>query len=552
MRGILAVLGLLCVILGVIVFQKWPREESHADVNLTTQDILHRNRADHSDRAIVSPVVTPQVQKGEPVPAPIDRPSIDEPPPDDALADERIFQFKDARKAREFALAAREAGHEVLWVSGPLGAVRVRATSREALAELARLAGEDAQLDYNYPVYLPSSPALDGGFLGGMQHFNEAPLEWLGAPGTPDWGRGVKVAIIDTGVHSHPSLAGSRITQLDLVNSGRSGDFSSHGTASASLIVGDGQHVKGVAPGVELLSVRVMDGSGIGDAFTLAAGIVEAVDRGANVITIPLGTYSQSSVLSAAVEYASSRGIAIVASAGNDGVRQPLYPAAYPDVIAVGAVDKEGNRASFSNGGDWLDIVAPGVAVPAAWGGDREVIFTGTSPAAPLVAGGIAGLISERPGLSPKAAAKLLLETAFESGPPGMDEFTGAGIVNFDAARRARDPNVIDVSVAPLFFNAAALQETGQGQMLVMVQNTGTANANFSLSIEVDGLSLTASQQNLPPREVAVVPVVVDPAKLQSPQGIPFRVAVSTTSGKDERPNNNERSGILRLTAPEE
>src|SRR5690606_36897066 len=99
----------------------------------------------------------------------------------------------------------------------------------------------------------------------------------------------------------------------------------------------------------------------------------------------------------------------------------------------------------------WLDIVAPGVAVPAAWGGDREVIFTGNSPAAPLVAGGIAGLISERPGLSPKAAAKLLLETAFESGPPGMDEFTGDGIVNFDAARRARDPNVIDVSVAPLF-----------------------------------------------------------------------------------------------------
>src|SRR5690606_8722496 len=110
-------------------------------------------------------------------------------------------------------------------------------------------AGDDARMEYNYPVYLPSSPALDGGLLGGTQRFNEAPLEWLGAPGTADWGHGVKVAIIDTGVLPHPALAGSRITQLDLIGAAQGGDFSSHGTASASLIVGDGEHVKGVAPG---------------------------------------------------------------------------------------------------------------------------------------------------------------------------------------------------------------------------------------------------------------------------------------------------------------
>ncbi|MFI6928532.1 S8 family serine peptidase [Nonomuraea spiralis] len=234
-------------------------------------------------------------------------------------------------------------------------------------------------------------------------------------------GAGVVVAVLDTGVNGrHPDLRGAVTEGPDLTGasprlSGR------HGTAMAGLIAGRGhgerhaEGVMGVAPAARVLSIRVTlenadplraeRRSVRRDA--LAAGIRYAADHGADVISMSLGggsgSWEGSAAEEAAVRYAIGRGAVLVASAGNDGdtANRKNFPAAYPGVIAVGAVDRRLRVASFSNRQDYLSVVAPGTDVVTADGGDAYAVGDGTSSAAALVAGVAALVRSAHPGLSP-------------------------------------------------------------------------------------------------------------------------------------------------------
>ncbi|MDC0504110.1 S8 family serine peptidase, partial [Verrucomicrobiales bacterium] len=97
-----------------------------------------------------------------------------------------------------------------------------------------------------------------------------------------------------------------------------------------------------MAPASDILSIRVLDAEGLGNSYTVASGIVTAVDSGASVINLSVGGYSDSTVLREAVAYAIDSGVAVVAAAGNDGSNAPSYPAAYEGVVGVSAVDAEG------------------------------------------------------------------------------------------------------------------------------------------------------------------------------------------------------------------
>jgi hypothetical protein len=198
------------------------------------------------------------------------------------------------------------------------------------------------------------------------------------------WGDNVTVAVLDTGVLGHPTFAEGEVTHLDLVNDGQS--FNSHGTSVASLIGGQNPQVPGVAPGAQILDIRVANAEGYSISSTLAQGIITATDRGAQVINISLGGYGDSAILGQAVAYAFQHGVVVVAAAGNDAYGQLAIPAAYDGVISVGSVDANNRQAYFSNSGAGLDLAAPGVGVVSAWGTDKIALVSGTSQSSALVA----------------------------------------------------------------------------------------------------------------------------------------------------------------------
>ncbi|MBA4862540.1 type VII secretion-associated serine protease mycosin [Streptomyces sp. PSKA54] len=273
-------------------------------------------------------------------------------------------------------------------------------------------------------------------------------------------GKGITVAVLDTGVDgTHPDLAGNVLQGKDMVGFGAErGDksWAQHGTAMAGIIAGHGHGVGnadgvlGVAPEAKVLPVRVIleDGdpsrkrarSTRGNA--LAEGIRWAADHGADVINLSLGDDSKSAhpepSEDAAVQYALKKGAVVVASAGNGGEEGDhiSYPAAYPGVIAVTAVDRYGTRASFSTRRWYATVSAPGVDIVIA-NPDRDYYEGwGTSAAAAFVSGAVALIRAAHPGLDPAQIKQLLEDTARNPPADGRDDSRGFGLVDPAAAIR--------------------------------------------------------------------------------------------------------------------
>ncbi|MFD9729702.1 type VII secretion-associated serine protease mycosin [Streptomyces sp. NPDC059072] len=271
-------------------------------------------------------------------------------------------------------------------------------------------------------------------------------------------GDGVTVAVLDTGVDdSHPDLAGQVREGTDLVGMGAGrGDraWARHGTAMASIIAGHGhgpnrgQGVLGVAPQAKILPVRVILEEGDpgraqareSKGGALAEGIRWAADHGADVINLSLGDDSDSAHHEAgedeAVQYALSKGVVVVASAGNGGESgdRVSYPAAYPGVIAVTAVDRRGRKARFSTRNWYATVSAPGVDVVIADPDRSYYEGWGTSAAAAFVSGAVALIRAAHPELSPAQIKRLLEETASDSPAGGRDDARGHGMVDPAAA----------------------------------------------------------------------------------------------------------------------
>ncbi len=206
------------------------------------------------------------------------------------------------------------------------------------------------------------------------------------------------IAILDTGIDkNHEDLYGKVIAETNFTNSPTASDAYGHGTHIAGIIAAsanNGKGIIGLAPESGLINVKVADDEGVSKAELVAKGIIWATDKGANIVNISLQFKEPSPDLEAAVNYAWSRGIVVVAAAGNNSNNLPIYPAFYENCIAVAAIKQDHTLAPLSNYGDWVDVVAPGFNICSTIPGDTYGCKTGTSFAAAYVSGLAALLFS--------------------------------------------------------------------------------------------------------------------------------------------------------------
>jgi type VII secretion-associated serine protease mycosin len=274
-------------------------------------------------------------------------------------------------------------------------------------------------------------------------------------------GRGVTVAVLDSGVDpAHQDLAGSVTVGKDFTvgaNPRKTVPIRLHGTYMASLIAGHGHGpgradgVIGVAPEAEVLSVRVIledeepgfrrFNSEPKFESVVAKGIRYAVDRGADVINLSISKDLATEEERAAVRYAISKGVVLVAAAGNDGAGKRVapysYPASIPGVISVAAATQTMRRASFSNRNSSVLVAAPGVDILGAGPDNEYWVGRGTSQATALVSG-VAALIKARhPRMSPALIAQAL--TSSVAGKGRYNTGTGFGVVNASRALSRAD-----------------------------------------------------------------------------------------------------------------
>ncbi|UNO43988.1 type VII secretion-associated serine protease mycosin [Streptomyces sp. MST-110588] len=291
---------------------------------------------------------------------------------------------------------------------------------------------------------------------------------WQDTKGRDAKGDPVRVAVIDTGVDTtNPQLAGAVDAKSgsDFLGGGKDADPKApkdgtydpvgHGTKVAGIIAArprPGTGFVGLAPEATIIPIRQNDEKGTGTAATLARAIRKAVAAHADVINISQDTtkpLSPNSDLATAVREARAKNVVVVASAGNDGVDGRLkktYPASYEGVLAVASSDRNNERASFSQSGDFIGVAAPGVDMVSTVPKGGQCVDNGTSFSAPYVAGVAALLRAKHPDWKEHQIVAQIEQTA-ERTVNGRDPFVGWGVV--DPVRAlAEDDHPIDEPTA--------------------------------------------------------------------------------------------------------
>ena len=344
----------------------------------------------------------------------------------------------------------------------------------------------------NYIFHICSEP--NDTFFDQQWALNQSNDHDIDAPEAWDYETGdsnVVIAVIDTGVDwEHVDLADNiwnntaeTVNGIDddgngyiddirgwdfVYNDSNPMDDHNHGTHCAGIIgaVGNnGVGVSGVCWNCSIMPVKAINSWGGGYETDLANAIIYAADNGADIISMSWGGYFDSSLIRDAIDYAYSKGVVLVAAAGNSNTDTESYPAAYSHVIAVAAVDENDEKAYFSNWGTWVDVAAPGVNILSTIRNDNYDRYSGTSMACPFVAG-LSGLILSNSSTLTPEQVKSILKSKVDY--VSSDYYIGTGRIN---AYRS----ILNITVPTAIINSSI----SENELVGVVNITGTANGSL-------------------------------------------------------------------------
>lgn len=258
---------------------------------------------------------------------------------------------------------------------------------------------------------------------------------WKVSKGSND----IIVAVVDTGVDiEHPDLKDRLMKGYNVIDpKSEPYDDVGHGTHVAGIIsakVNNNEGIAGMMWGGKLLPVKALDSSGTGTTYSVAKGIIWATDQGAKVINLSLGNYADAQFLHEAIRYAFDRDVVLIAATGNDNTERPGFPAAYPEVLSVSATDYNLEKASFSNYGDYVDVMAPGESIASTYPDNQYAALSGTSMASPHVAALAALIRSVNPDLKNTEVMEIIRKNVIDLGEAGHDKYFGYGQIDVYAA----------------------------------------------------------------------------------------------------------------------
>jgi subtilisin family serine protease len=248
----------------------------------------------------------------------------------------------------------------------------------------------------------------------------------------------ITVAILDSGINkNHPDLKGQIVKEFNAINPQEPViDRLNHGTAVAGIIAAKDNSIgiKGVSPNVKIYSVKVLDDNGEGTIDNIIRGINWCIDQKVDIINISFGLKSNNPKLKSIIDKASDFGIIIVASSGNNYIRDVDYPAKYENVISVGSIDKEHKRVKFSPKGK-IDFVAPGRDILSTNNKNGYSLFEGTSYSAAFITGLIALYMADNSNhnayKNQEELVRLLKDKSLDLGVKGKDNVYGYGLLQF-------------------------------------------------------------------------------------------------------------------------
>ena len=326
-------------------------------------------------------------------------------------------------------------------LNGPPGMAVINLTQQKNYLATIQALTQNSAVAYVEPDYIATAQLIPND-----PYYNQ---EWGAAAikASAAWDKvdsakraGVTIAILDTGINSsHEDLQTSIVPGYDLVNNDADpNDGQGHGTHVAGIaaaITNNGKGIAGIASGSKIMPIKVLDDSGSGSYSTIINGIKYAADHGAKVISMSLGGPGTSQAMQDAIDYATNRGVSVVAASGNNN-GAVLFPGNCNGVITVGATESTGVRAYYSNYGPELDVVAPGSNIISTYKGGvaSYTSLSGTSMATPFVSGVVALVRAANPTLSPAAVTDIIRKAATDLGTAGFDNYYGYGLIDASKA----------------------------------------------------------------------------------------------------------------------
>lgn len=253
----------------------------------------------------------------------------------------------------------------------------------------------------------------------------KAPSAWVSGY----TGKGVKVAVVDTGIAPHDDLVVAGGTS-EVSYTTSYADDNGHGTHVGGIIGAEnnGIGIVGVAPDADVYAVKALDSQGSGYLSDVIAGIDWAITNKMDIVNLSLGTTTDSLAMQQEVDTAYNSGILVVAAAGNDG-GAVNYPAKYSSAIAVSAVDSTNTIATFSSRGPEVEVAAPGVNILSTYINNQYATMSGTSMATPMVTGELALIKQANPTASSSTLRNTLATQVLDLGIAGRDDLYGFGLI---------------------------------------------------------------------------------------------------------------------------